>query len=113
MNALNALAWGLNIYVVLTYFMMVRGQWSEFRFDVANALGFIPTALINIMAGVYPPLVLTISFGLIGCYGTAKELWRRHGPEAIRVDAFPATYTEAFLNGEASWYANDYEEELA
>jgi hypothetical protein len=80
---LTTLAWILNIWVVLTYLMMVRGRWSEFRFDLANALGFIPTALINVLAGVYPPLVLTISFGLIGAYGATQELWRRYGPEAL------------------------------
>lgn len=78
MRFLTALAWALNIWVVLTYAMMVRGRWSQFRFDVANALGFIPTATLNILAGVYPPLVLTVSFGLIGLYGTVKELLYRH-----------------------------------
>ncbi len=76
MTLLNALAWVLNVWVVLTYFMMVRGRWSEFRFDLANALGFIPTATINILAGVYPPLVLTISFGLIGLYGVVRHFAR-------------------------------------
>ena len=75
MTALTWTAWVLNIWVVLTYAMMVRGRWSALRFNIANALGFIPTATLNILAGVYPPLVLTFSFGLIGLYGAIKH-WR-------------------------------------
>lgn len=83
---LTALSYATSVWVVLTYFMMVRGRWSQFRFDLANAIGFVPVAALNIMAGVYPPLVLTLSFGFIGLYGTIKELWQRHGPERLYED---------------------------
>ncbi len=95
MTALSIIAWVLNIWVVATYAMMVRGRWSEFRFDLANAIGFIPTALINVLAGVYPPLVLTVSFGLIGAYGATQELWRRYGPEPVHANVILSALTEA------------------
>ncbi len=100
MTALTVLAWVLNIWVVLTYAMMVRGRWSEFRFDLANALGFVPTALINVLAGVYPPLVLTISFGLIGAYGAAQELWRRHKA--------PKVWLAEYIIEDEPWWAGSF-----
>lgn len=74
MTMLAALAWVLNIWVVLTYFMLVHGKWSELRFNAANALGFIPTAILNIQAHVYPPLILTFTFGFVGIYGVVKHV---------------------------------------
>lgn len=40
-----------------------------FRLHLANAVGFVPTVLVEVAAHAYPPIILTASFGIIGVVG--------------------------------------------
>ena len=60
--------------VLGTYWAMVRfgtQRWTD-RFNLANALGWPPVVAIEIAAGAWAALPLTVVFGAIGVWGTVK-----------------------------------------
>ncbi len=71
MQALSVLAYGADAAVLATYWHLAR-TGSARPFHWANAIGFVPLAATEIVAHVYPPLVLTVAFGALGILGLIR-----------------------------------------
>lgn len=72
MTWLTALAYLADVAVLGTYAMVARGG-SVRPFHWANALGCFPIIGVEIVAGAWPPLVLTATFGALGWVGVVKR----------------------------------------
>lgn len=80
MNALSAVAYASDAWVLGTYFLMTRGKPARW-FHFANALGAAPLLVIEVAQRAWPVLPLTVAFCAIGWLG----LWqtrRRPRPAA-------------------------------
>lgn len=64
----DILAYAASIWILGTYLLFHHGKPVRW-FNWANCLGAIPVAIVEILAGTYPPLVLTAAFGFLGLYG--------------------------------------------
>ena len=69
---LNLVAYLASATVLFTYFRSTRGGTIR-AFHWANFLGCFPLIMVEFERQTYPPMVLTIAFGIIGFLGlTAK-----------------------------------------
>jgi hypothetical protein len=71
-SVIAALAYVADAWVLGTYALMARSGRTR-PFHLANAVGFAPLLASEIVAHVYPPLVLTLAFGVLGWVGLWKE----------------------------------------
>lgn len=55
-----------------TYAASVRDASRVRWFHWANAIGAVPIVAVEIVVAAWPPLVLTVAFGLIGCAGVLR-----------------------------------------
>lgn len=62
---LGSLGWAATAWVLVTYAVMAR-TGRERPFHWANALGCVPLIALNVLAGVWPAVVLNVTFGLLG-----------------------------------------------
>lgn len=67
-STIIVLAYVSDAWVLATYALMAAGRRSLW-FHMANALGAVPIAAVEIAARTWPPLILTVAFGLIGAVG--------------------------------------------
>lgn len=81
MIVLSLLAYASDVAVLATYGILVRGGKRR-PMHWANAVGCVPIAATEIIGHVYPPLVLTLAFGVLGIVGllTDKESLHASGP---------------------------------
>lgn len=71
MSLLSVVAYLADAAVLGTYALMVRtGRRRPFHW--ANALGFPPILGTEVLAHAYPPMVLTVAFGLLGLFGVIR-----------------------------------------
>jgi hypothetical protein len=69
---ITVLAYVADFAVLFTYGMLARGG-SRRPMHWANALGSIPIAATEVVARVWPPLVLTAAFGILGVVGILTD----------------------------------------
>lgn len=81
MSALSVLAYCADAAVLATYWHLAR-TGSARPFHWANAIGFVPLAVVEIVGHIYPPLILTVAFGVIGIAGLIQTRKDRHAPQA-------------------------------
>lgn len=68
MTPLDVVAYGASAIILLTYAYL--GKTGRLRpMHWANALGSIPIGATEIIGHVWPPLILTGSFGILGVVG--------------------------------------------
>ena len=70
MSLIDAASYASVAYILYKYW---RGSPSEF--DIANALLFIPVSLPAILAGVWPNVIISCTFGIIALKRVYKR-WR-------------------------------------
>jgi hypothetical protein len=67
----DILAYAASVWILGTYLLFHHGKPVRW-FNFANFLGAVPVAIVEILAGTYPPLVITAAFGVIGLYGLIR-----------------------------------------
>lgn len=81
---LTATAWAATAAILITYALtsVCPGKQAVARFHLANALGFLPLALLNLKAHTYPALTVNLGFGIPAVYAVSGELrdrWAARG----------------------------------
>lgn len=66
------LGWAATAWVLGTYALMARTGRAR-PFHLANALGCIPLIALNVTAGVWPAVVLNVTFGMLGWLALIKN----------------------------------------
>ncbi len=75
MSPLDLIAYVTDLFILVSYYLFVTRN-SARLFNWANAVGAIPLIGVEVAAHTYPPMVLTVAFGLIGVLGLVN---RRRG----------------------------------
>lgn len=65
---LDIIAYLADIAILATYAATAKGRAVRW-FHLANAIGCFPVIGVEVVAGAWPPLVLTAAFGVIGSVG--------------------------------------------
>lgn len=71
MTGLDGVAYAADAAILGSYAYLTR-TGKAWWFHAANAVGFVPLMLIEVLAHAWPVLPITVTFGLLGAYGVVR-----------------------------------------
>lgn len=67
---MTLIGWVFTLLVVVSYAAI--GRYGVRQFHIANAVAFVPMAVVNVSAGVWSAAALNVVFGLAALWGLRR-----------------------------------------